>query len=196
MKLAFRMVTCGIILAGLLVIWGCGSESKQSPPQASEKAKPVIDKDKGKAKVVEISPGKEPVTGSTVKEEAKSTKTPIKILLDEEVFPPTSPGEKGITRQELERMKTLEPQTDPLDVEVFPPAAPGEKGLTLRDIENAKKQQSEIDPLDQEVFPPTNPGEKGVTLRELERLKALEPQTPQSPIEPLPVPKPRTRGER
>lgn len=192
-KWLFRMATCSIILAGLLVMWGCGSDSQQSPPPTSEKAKPVVDQGKDKAKVVEITPGKEPVTGTTVKEAAKSSKSPARLLLDEEVLPPAAPGEKGMTRRELEQLKAAQPQIDPLDEEVIPPAAPGEKGITRRELENIQKQQAEIDPMDQEVVPPSGPGEKGMTLRELERLKALSPDAPQESPGPLVPTRPRTQ---
>ena len=193
-KWLFRMAIFTIILAGLLVMWGCGSDSQQSPPpQTSEKAKPVVDQGEGKAKVVEITPGKEPLTGTTVKEAAKSSKSPTRLLLDEEVIPPGGPGEKGMTRRELEQMKAAQPQIDPLDEEVIPPAAPGEKGITRRELDNLQKQQAVIDPMDQEVVPPGGPGEKGMTLQELERLKALSSETPQETPGPLTPTRPRSQ---
>lgn len=192
-KWLFKAVTGSMILAGLLVMWGCGSDSKPSPPQTSEKAKPVIDQGKGKTKVTEITPGKEPGPGTKVKEAAKSSKSPATLLIDDVVLPPAAPGEKGVTRGELEKMKAAQPQIDPLDEEVIPPGAPGEKGITRRELENLQKQQAEIDPMDQEVVPPSGPGEKGMTLRELERSKALSSETSQEAPGPLLPTRPRTQ---
>jgi hypothetical protein len=195
-KWLLRAVAGSIILAGLLVMWGCGSDSKQSGPQASEKAKPMIDQGKGNPKVVEITPGKGPLTGTTVKETAKSSKAPAALLLDEEVVPPSAPGESGVTRRELEKMKAAQPQIDPMDEVVIPPTAPGEKGLTRRELENLQKQQAVMDPMDQEVVPPSSPGEKGMTLRELERLKASSPATSQESPGPLLPTHPRTQQKK
>ncbi len=65
----------GLVLLVFLVICGCGSDSsKQSTQQVPDKAKPVVDKEKGSPKIVEIPQGKEPLTGKTVKEEGKTTK--------------------------------------------------------------------------------------------------------------------------
>jgi hypothetical protein len=194
-----QIMAYGLILLVSLVICGCGSDSsKQSTQQVPDRAKPVIDKEKGSPKIVEIPQGKEPLSDKTVKEEGRTTKLPATRLLDEEVFPPSAPGEKGITRRELENMKsTSQPKTDPMD-EVEFPSNPGEKPITRRDIENLMKQpQIQTDPMDAEVFPPTKPGEKGMTGRELERLKALAPQNPPRPLDPLPIPvNPVSRGNR
>jgi hypothetical protein len=180
-----------IILAALLALGGCGSDSKPGPPQTPAKAKPVIDQGTGKAKVVEITPGKSQVTETKIKEDARSTKSPAALLLDEEVVPPSAPGEKGLTRRDLENLKAAQPKIDPMDEEVIPPAAPGGKRITRRELENMQKQQPAVDPMDEEVVPPSGPGEKGMTLRELERLKAMSPEIPQEAPGPLPPTHPR-----
>jgi hypothetical protein len=182
---------------GLLVFFimcGCGSESQQSPPQVGEKAKPVIDQKKASPTVTEIPQGKEPLTGKKVKEEGKTTRLPATQLLDEEILPPSAPGEKGITRRDLEKMKAQEPTINPLDEEVLPPGNPGEKGITRRDMENFQKQpQTAMDPMDEEVLPGLG-GEKGITRREIEQFKATNPYTPPSgPGELIPF-KPKTQA--
>ena len=64
------------------------TQNKQSDQQVSDKAKPVMDKAKGSPKVVEMPQGKEPLTGKTVKEEGKTSKSPTAIDKDLLVFPP------------------------------------------------------------------------------------------------------------
>lgn len=189
MTLAFRVAAGGIMVALLLALGGCGSESKQDSPKGAAQGKAVGEKAKGTTQVREITPDV-PATGKIKevtpgKDGAKSS-LPASQLLDEEVFPPAIPGQKGITLQDLEKAKALQSQKLPPDTVVFPPIVPGGKGITLQDLEDAKKQQPEID-LDQEVFPPINPGEKGLTFRDLERLKATQAPPP-LPNEALPSP--------
>jgi hypothetical protein len=176
----------GLALLVVLVIFGCGSDSKQSKQQVSDKAKAVTDKAQGSPKVVEIPQGQEPLTGKTVKEEGKTVKMAPSQLLDQEVFPAMG-GKPALTQRDLQNVQKPLSKTDPLDEVVFPPMMTGGKAITRRELEAAQKEQAKIDPKDQEIFPPTKPGEKGMTLREVERLQA---STPQTPITPLPIPTP------
>lgn len=106
-----------------VVISGCGSDSKQSSQQVPEKAKPVIDKGPASTKIVEMPQGKEPLTGKKVKEEG--SKSPTALDKDQEIFPPSKPGQKGMTLRDVERSRTLERKAPEKPVDPFPPKSSG-----------------------------------------------------------------------
>lgn len=187
-------ISAGAILLTVLVICGCGSDSKQDSKETPDKSKVVIDKERSPLKILEVPQGKEPLTDKAVQEEGKTSKLPDTVDMDEIIFPPSKPGEKGVTRREVEELRKKHTPADPLDQEMFPPPKPGEKGMTGREVELLRKQQAPVDPLNQEAFQPGKSGEKGLTVKEVEELRKQQPQVDPLDQEMFPGDKPGERG--
>lgn len=73
---------------------------------------------------------------------------------DLEVIPPETPGERGVTEQEIKESQRLQEETDPQDVEIIPPEHPGERGITEGEIKESQNFQEETTFQDSEATPP------------------------------------------
>jgi hypothetical protein len=125
----------------------------------------LIDETNRKIRFGLVSTG--PASGTDKIAQKKSTNN----LLDLEVVPPATPGERGITYQELEQIRKSKPKYDPLDSEPVPPSKLGGQAITYRELEKIRKSRPKYDPLDFEVVPPDEPGKAGITYRQLESIK-------------------------
>jgi hypothetical protein len=79
---------------------------------------------------------------------------------DIQVLPPNKPGEGGVTKKEIEEIKSRWPETEPGNLEVIPPAEFGERGTTLKEIRAQRNVQPSGVFNETELVPPDRFGQK------------------------------------
>ena len=105
---------------------------------------------------------------------------------DDEVWPPSQPGEPSITIADLKYYRSFWTDVDPAERGVLPPSSFGGVGLTQADIEFFSAMHQVPDPADMELFPPESENGVGLTLAEFEAMRLKWPALAPSQIELFP----------
>lgn len=154
---------------------GCGSETGPAAPKSATQPQTARDGQKSapsKPKVVEVMPNTNLEKGKILERENAGLQLPPTggEDLDEVVIPGEKPGEKGLTRRELEALIKSRNQGDILDEKAdITMDKPGSKGMTWRELEKLIQTQNQADILDSTSGHNDTSGAASMTWRELEQ---------------------------
>ncbi len=112
---------------------------------------------------------------------------------DDEVVPPSQPGEPGLTIDDVNYYSSLSAELEPDGGEVVPPSESEPTGITAADIEFFVSQQDSRS-SEAEVVPPDIEGDPGLTMTELEAMRSDWLALPPSQNEVLPPDLPGEKG--
>jgi hypothetical protein len=166
-----------ILLVSVVLLGGCSSQTDQTAPANKTVKKSVKEVSLNSKRTGPATRG----AGSLLENNPKLTP----------VFPPSRPGEVGITVDQLQPISKLK---DPTLTPASPPIKPGERVPTVAEVEAHRHQERPPDPNTTFLSPPTKTGERGPTVAEYYKMRKNLPKVNPDDVEVSPPRKPGEPG--
>jgi hypothetical protein len=166
-----------ILLMAVVLLGGCSSKTDQTAPANKTVKKSVKEVNLNSKRTSPAPRG----IGSLLGDNARLAP----------VFPPSRPGEVGITADQLQ---PISKPRDPALTPASPPIKPGERVPTVAEVEAHRRQERPMDPNTTLLSPPTKTGERGPTVAEYYRMRQNLPKVNPDDVEVSPPSKPGEPG--